>query len=210
MSERSGPGRRCNRTGSPGVLPTVNNDALGATAMDSSATTARPRRHRRRFLIGGVVAAAAVMITGGALMSAGGDDADIEHIDKAAQTVTYSAGDVAACVGYARVDDRIREDTAAIQNEEKKMPIFLYAAVLQRDADQLRDSMVAANGAEIVAARDATMAGFGSAVATVKDYTKGTLDLSADLTAIYVGSKTLATLCDEANASTTHLPLIEP
>lgn len=122
---------------------------------------------------------------------------------------TFSAGDTAACAAYGREQDGIRKNMKSVQGDP--MPIFLYAETFKGASTRVRDGMVAATDAEIVGHRDATVAAFDSAMATVDAWIDGkTLDLSTDLSAVYQASTSLAAACDKVDPSVTHQPLIEP
>jgi hypothetical protein len=91
------------------------------------------------------------------------------------------------------------------------MPLVIYKSLFERGGDRVAAGLIAAADPTLTQGRDATVAAFESAGATVEAWKSGeTLDLRNDLAAIDEGSTAIAEQCDKAQPDVEHKALIQP
>ena len=112
------------------------------------------------------------------------------------ETPKPSAGDVAACKGYGRLNPDASKQIAELGEGS---PLFVTELIFKGISERFEADMVAASSDDLAQARDAAVAGAQSALATIDSYETGTLDLIADVDAIVEASERIATFCNEAD-----------
>lgn len=155
----------------------------------------------------GLVAVLAVSACGG------GDGAKAELPSSApvsttatvtSNAATLTAGDVAACKGYLRVEPKANQDLKELGDSK---PVFVIDLVFKGMAEDVKANTVAATSDELKAAFEQARSAIESARQTTAAYKDGTLDLVPDLAALYEATKTVAELCSSADPTGDYRPI---
>lgn len=118
---------------------------------------------------------------------------------------TASAGDVAACKAYLRVEPVANE---SIKGNWEDMPASFIEDRFHEWADDLESGTVAATEPTLIEPVKGTVAGLRSAAATTAAWKDGTLDLVPDLTVVYEQSQQVALMCDWMDPSGTYRAIV--
>lgn len=117
---------------------------------------------------------------------------------------TLTAGDVAACKGYLRIEPKANQDLKELGDSK---PVFIIDLVFKTMAEDVEANTVAATSDELKTAFEQAHAAIESARQTTKAYKDGTLDLTPDLRALYEATQTAADLCASADPAGDYKPI---